>query len=164
MLLPVTLTLAVAALIGAFVCLFRAPAVSLALLGGLAGGGVGFRWAAADGPKEVPFDTAVPATVALVVLGLVGLVLTRGRPPARALRRSALWVLVATPLAGAALTFALQGACPLYVTRHAGYCFYSADVLGGWVTGVVFLFVVDLLFVAGILYLSSVQAETAADR
>ena len=56
--------------------------------------------------------------------------------------------------AAAALLLAIQRACPLYVTRGAGLCHYSADLMGGWAAGVTFLFGVDMVILAALLFLS----------
>jgi hypothetical protein len=142
-----------------------APAVSLALMGLLAGGIAGFLAENADGPKSVPMTVAASAAAGVGIVGLVGLIAARGRPPARGTRRAALLVLLATPFAGAALTFALQAACPLYVNgRRSGYCnFMQDDLLGGWVSGVVFLFVAAELWLALMLFIASVQATDRAE-
>ena len=74
-------------------------------------------------------------------------------------------VLIVAPFAAGALTVLLQVACPLYVTgKHAGVCTYHADVLGGWVTGVIVAFLSDALFVAGLLLVSSRQARRSESR
>ncbi len=70
------------------------------------------------------------------------------------MRRDALWLVVLTPFAAAALLQAILDACPLYVTRGSGLCYYDFDLLGGWAAGVAFLFVADMLILAGLLWLS----------
>ena len=69
--------------------------------------------------------------------------------------------LTTAPFVGAGLTFALQTACPLYVMgKQSSYCnFMGVDVLGGWVSGVVFLFVIGAVWLAIVLWISSWQAE-----
>jgi hypothetical protein len=57
-------------------------------------------------------------------------------------------------VAAAALLLAVQRACPLYVTRGAGLCYYGADLMGGWAAGVTFLFGVDMVILAALLCLS----------
>jgi hypothetical protein len=78
------------------------------------------------------------------------------------MRRDALWLLAATPFAAAALLLAIQRACPLYVTRGAGLCYYDADLMGGWAAGVTFLFGVDMLMLAALLCLSPGSRDRAA--
>ena len=146
---------------GALVFARRAPAAALALAGFTFAAIGGVYAAAADGPRNVPAETMITASAGMGVAGLVGLLLTRGRPPARSLRRAAVGVLLASPFAAAFLSFSLLSACPLYVTRGAGYCFYDFDLLGGWVTGVVGLFGIDMVFLAAVLLVSARQARTA---
>jgi hypothetical protein len=82
------------------------------------------------------------------------------RGPSRSLRHAAWLVLLATPFAAAALTFLLQGACPLYISgKGSGFCnFQGADLLGGWVSGVIVAFLVDAVFVAVSLFVCSWKA------
>ena len=139
----------------------HAPAVSVAVVGLVIGGVAGFVVEAADGPKFVPQTVAMWASAGFGVGGLLGLLVTRGSPPTRSIRRVAIWTLAAAPFAGAALTFGLQFACPLYVTgRQSSYCnFGGDDLLGGWVSGVVFLFLLSAVWLAIVLWISSWQAE-----
>jgi hypothetical protein len=148
----------------AVVFLRRAPAISLALLGSLVGAVAGFLIGNADGPAEVPAYAAVGASAGLVANGLIGLVVASGRPPARSLSRAAGAVLLAAPFAAGTLTFLLQTACPLYVSgKRSGFCNYQgADLLGGWVSGVIVAFLFDAVFVAGLLLLSAWQARDGA--
>jgi hypothetical protein len=138
----------------------RVPAITLALFGSVLGAIVGFLIGNADGPADVPAYTAMAASVGLVGCGLIGLLTTLARPPAEPLRRAAPVVLIAAPFAAAALAVLLQLACPLYVSGvDAGFCDYRAvDQLGGWVTGVIVVFLVDAMFMAGLLLLSARQA------
>jgi len=59
----------------------------------------------------------------------------------------------------------LRVACPLYVTgRRSGFCNYQeADLLGGWLSGVIVAFIFDTWFVAGLLLWSAHQARRAED-
>jgi hypothetical protein len=141
-LLSIAVVLATASLAGAALLRHRAPAVSLALVGGVAAGLYGLHFAYHHDPKSVPADVAVWATCGLVAFGLLGLLLTP-RGPARTLRRIAAWGAALAPLVAAVLAIALVWACPLYVTKNAGFCFHEIDLLGGWITSVTFLFVVD---------------------
>ena len=127
----------------------------------LVGGVAGFAAAAADGPKFVPEAVALWASVGVGLGGLFGLLATRGTAPPRPIRRAALWTLGTAPFAGAALTFALQAACPLYVRgKKSSYCnFGDGDLLGAWVSEVVFLFMAAAVWLAIVLWISSWQAE-----
>ncbi len=133
-----------------------APAVSSALIAGLVSAIVAYGFVRPDGPRGVPADVAMGFSVGIVVGGGLGLVVGRRRESGeRPMRRDALWLLVATPFAAAALLQAIQDACPLYVTRGSGLCYYDFDLMGGWAAGVVFLFVVDMLIVSALLWLGS---------
>jgi hypothetical protein len=146
------------------VFLRRAPAVSLALGGSLLGAAAGFLVGNADGPAEVPAYTAVGASLGLFANGLLGLLITSARAPSRWLHRASLLVLIVATFAAAALTLLLQRACPLYVMgKGAGFCnFQGQDLLGGWVSGVIVAFLVDAVFVAGLLLVSAWQARRSA--
>ena len=138
----------------------HAPGLSLGSFGSVLGAIAGSLVGTIDGPAEVPAYAAAGASVGLFVGGTIGSVAWAGRGPSAWLQRAAILVLINAPFAAAALTVALQGACPLYVMgRRAGYCAYQQDVLGGWVTGVILAFVVDALFVAGLLFVSAEQAR-----
>jgi hypothetical protein len=141
----------------------HAPAASIALVGLLVGGVAGFAVTAADGPKFVPEGVALWASAGLALGGLLGLLATRGSPPARPIRRAAIWTLALAPFAGAALTASLQLACPLYATgKESSYCnFGGGDLMGGWVSEVVFLFMVSTLWLAILLFAATWQAEWA---
>jgi hypothetical protein len=154
----------ICAAVGA-VLLRRAPAVSLALFGSVLGAIGGFLVGNADGPAEVPAYTAVGASAGLFVNGGLGMLATTARPPSELLRRAAWVTLLGAPLAAAVLTGLLQVACPLYVTgRRSGFCNYQeADLLGGWLSGVIVAFVVDAWFVTGLLLVSARQALRSED-
>jgi hypothetical protein len=93
--------------------------------------------------------------VGLVALGILGLILTSSRATMPARRRAAFCVLSGGLVSAGILTVLLLTACLLYAT-HAGYCSYAGmDVLGGWVTGVVGLFVFDVLAVSTMVLVSS---------
>jgi hypothetical protein len=158
MLLGIAIVLVAASLAGALLLGARAPAVSLALIGGMAGGLCGFYFGSRHGPKGVPADIAVWATCGLVALGLIGLLVTP-HGPARFLRRAAVGVVLTAPLAAASLAAALLYACPLYVTDHAGFCFHEFDVLGGWIAGVVVLFVLDAAALTVLLLVSAKEVR-----
>jgi hypothetical protein len=158
MLLGIAIVVVAASLAGALLLVSRAPAVSLALVGAVAGGLCGLYFSSSHGPKGVPADVAVWATCGLVALGLIGLLVTP-RGPARFLRRAAVGVVLTAPLAAASLAAALLYACPLYVTDHAGFCFHEFDVLGGWVSGVVVLFVLDAAALTVLLLVSAKEVR-----
>jgi hypothetical protein len=151
-----------AACIGlAVVFVRRAPAVTASLVGSVVGAIVGFLVENADGPAEVPAYTAVGASVGLFVVGVLALPTTSPRGPSRSLHHAGWIILLVAPFAAAALTFLLQGACPLYISgKGSGFCNYQgADLLGGWVSGVIVAFLVDAVFVAGILFVSGWKAK-----
>jgi hypothetical protein len=162
-LLILVIVLTVGSVVLAAVFAAHAPAASVALAGLLIGGVAGFVVEAADGPKGVPMTVALWASAGLGISGLVGLIATRGSPPSKPTRRAAFWTLALAPFAGAALTFILQFACPLYATgKHSSYCNYGGDDLfGAWVSAIVFLFMACALWLAVLLYAATWQAEWA---
>jgi len=159
MLLGIALVLVAASLAGTLLLVSRAPAVSLALVGGVVGGLCGFYYGSRHDPKGVPADVAVWATCGLVALGLIGLLVTP-RGQARFLRRAAAGVILIAPLAAASLAAVLVQACPLYVTDHAGFCFHEIDVLGGWISQVVVLFILDAAALAILLLVSAKEVNS----
>ena len=156
-----------AACIGlAWVFIRRAPAVSVSLVGSVIGAIAGFLVGNADGPAEVPAYTAVGASVGLFVLAVLALPTMPSRGPSRSLRHAAWLVLLVAPFAAAALTFLLQGACPLYISgKGSGFCnFQQGDLLGGWVSGVIVAFLVDAVFVSGLLFVCGWKAMLSEAR
>jgi hypothetical protein len=151
--------LAGASVAGAVVSRRRAPAVTLGLVGGLLASVVGFAVAASDGRHGVPQEVGIWTSCGLAVFGLLGLIVLPGRPPARPLWRATLTVALIAPFAAATLRFAVGAACPLYVTRGAGYCFYDVDLLGGWAAAVTVMLAGDLLGIAFLLGVSAWQAR-----
>ena len=152
-------SLVAASVVGAILSRRRAPAVTVGLIGGLLAAVVGFLVAASDGPHGVPQEVGIWASLGLAIFGLLGLVLLPGRPPARVLWRATLIVALLAPFAAAVLRFAVGAACPLYVTRGAGYCFYDVDLLGGWAAAVTVMLAGDLLGIAFLLGVSAWQAR-----
>ena len=150
----------------AVVFIRRAPAVSVSLVGSIVGAIAGFLVGNADGPAEVPAYTAVGASVGLFAFGVLALPTMSARGPSRSLTHAAWLVLLVTPFAAAALTFLLQEACPLYISgKGSGFCnFQGADLLGGWVSGVIVAFLVDGVFVAGSLFVCSWKAMHSEAR
>jgi hypothetical protein len=158
MLLGIAVVLVAASLAGAVLLSSRAPAVSLALVGGVAAGLCRFFYfGTRHDPKGVPADIAIWSTCGLVALGLIGLLRTP-RGPTPLLRRAAVAVVAITPMAAASLAVVLLTACPLYVTDHAGYCFHEIDVLGGWISQVVVLFILDAAVLTVLLLVSAKEA------
>jgi uncharacterized membrane protein YjfL (UPF0719 family) len=143
----------------AWLCRRHAPAVTLGLVGGALVGLVGFVASSADGPRGVPQEVGVWASLGLAVFGLLGLVFLPGRPPSRPLWWATAAVALAAPLIGVAGGFLMTAACPLYVTRGAGYCHYDIDLLGGWASAVGAMIGGDLLGIAFLLGVSAWQAR-----
>jgi heme/copper-type cytochrome/quinol oxidase subunit 2 len=135
------------------------------MFGAVLGAIGGFLVGNADGPAEVPAYTAVGASVALFANGSLGMLATSARPPSEPLRRAGWVVLMAAPIVAGVLTALLLEACPLYVTgRRTGFCNYQqVDLLGGWVSGVIVVSLLDTWFVAGLLLMSAWQAQRSED-
>jgi hypothetical protein len=161
LLVPIFIVWAVTCVAVGVVFFRRAPAVSLAVFGSVLGAVAGFLVGNADGPAEVPAYTAVGASIGLFANGVLGLLNSSARSPPGPLRRAALLVLIAAPLAAGTLTVLVRVACPLYVTgRRSGFCNYQGiDFLGGWVSGVIVAFLFDALFMAGLLLASAWQVR-----
>ncbi len=158
----ITEVLVVLAVLGALIAVRPAPAVTIAISAGLVAAAGTYAYVIGDGPHGVPAAVAEGFSVGIVAGGVVGLVVTRRREPGTwPMRRDAVWLLALTPFAAAALLLAVQKACPLYVTRGAGLCFYDFDLLGGWAAGVAFLFVIDMLLLVGVLWLSPGRRRAA---
>jgi hypothetical protein len=151
LLLLIGLVLAGGCLIGAVLLRRRAPAVSTALSGAAVAGTVAFFASSAHHGHGVPHHVGLWASIGLWVGWVFGLFVMRRRPPSRPLWRVALTCLALAPFGAALLLLSVQRACPLYVTRGAGYCFYGDDVLGGWAAGVTFLFILDMVAIAAML-------------
>jgi len=101
-----------------------------------------------------PAAAAAGASLGLVVFGIIGLIVTNSRSTPFARRRAAIAVSTGGIISAAALTFLLLEACPLYV-MHAGYCSHgNVDVLGGWISGVIALYVFDVLTLTGLVLAS----------
>jgi hypothetical protein len=132
-----------------------APAATCGLVGAAAGGVAGFLIRASDRPTFAPAAAAAGASLGLVVFGIIGLIATNGRSSPSARRRAAIAVCTGGIVSAAALTFLLLAACPLYV-MHAGYCSHGdVDVLGGWISVVIALYVFDVLTLTGLIFASS---------
>lgn len=139
----------------------RAPAITAALIGSVVGALGVFVLKNAESRSGVPFECAMGATAGLMLGGLLGSLLAPRPSPPRRLRWVALVVIVTAPFLGAALTLLLQRACPLYMNgRASGYCNYGhLDLLGGWVTGVVTVFILDAIIVAVLLLVAAIEVE-----
>jgi len=148
-----------ASVAGAVVSRRRAPAVTLGLIGALIAAVVGFAVAGSDGPHGVPQEVGIWASLGLAVFGLLGLIALPGRPPARPQWRATVTTALIAPFAAATLRFAVGAACPLYVTKGAGYCFYDVDLLGGWAAAVTVMLAGDLLGIAFLLGVSAWHAR-----
>jgi hypothetical protein len=143
----------ICALLVAFALRRIAPAASLGLLGTIPGGVGGFNAGASDGPAFAPAAAIVGATMGVLILGCVGIVVTDSRASRSARRRAALAVLIGGILTAAVLPYLLVTACPLYVTR--GHCSYQgADLLGGWVTPFVMVYLFDVMTLTGLVLAS----------
>ena len=132
---------------GALLAWRTAPAITVALLSGLVGAVSTARVTWLDGPEGLPGEVALWFSLGLWVGAILGAAISRrsefGKRP---MARWAASVLLAAPFACVALTLSLQDACPLYV--ETGICDYMGnDLLGGWITGVVFFFAIDLLVI-----------------
>jgi len=158
-LLAIAVGLLAVSLSAAWLCRRHAPAVTLGLVGGALVGLVGFVASSADGPRGVPQEVGIWASLGLAVFGLLGLVILPGRPPSSTLWRATAAVAIAAPLVGVGGGFLMTAACPLYVTRGAGYCFYDVDLLGGWASAVGTMIGGDLLGIAFLFGVSAWQAR-----
>jgi hypothetical protein len=132
----------------------RAPAVTVALVTALVTGVLTVWIASADGPRGVPLVALVSASAAMAASGFVSLWLLP-KTGLESLRRVALVTFVAAPLLGIAALVSIQQACPLYVTRGAGACYYSEDLLGGWSAAAAVVITLDVVLIAVLLLLSS---------
>lgn len=139
------------AVAGALLAWRTAPAVAVALLSGLVGAIAAGRVSWTDGPEGIPGEVAFWFSLGLWVGAIFGAAISRrAEPGTRPMARWAVALLLTAPLACVALTLSLQDACPLYV--QWGICdFMGTDVLGGWITGVVFIFAIDLLVLSVLL-------------
>ncbi len=99
------------------------------------------------------------ASLGLVAAGTVGSLTMTGKPPASFLLHAAVGCSIALPFGALLLVLLIQQACPLYVMRGAGYCFYDVDVLGAWAAEVAFIFCADVLLVLVLLLVARQQAK-----
>jgi hypothetical protein len=133
--------------------------LSIGLVGAAIVGIIVFFVSAAHGPRGVPQDVGVWASLGLWIGGAIGVLATRGRPPSATLWHVAVACLVLAPFGAALLVLAIQQAYPLYVMQGSGYCFYEVDVLGAWASYVTLLFIVDVLVIVDLLLISGKQAK-----
>ena len=155
----VALLLCVEGLVGAAAFARRAPAFSASVIVGLLAGTV--RFALAERAAGVPLQVMVWISVGLAVGGCLGLIVLRGRPPSRTLKRWGVAFAATALPATFGLTLLLDKICPMYVSgRDAGYCNYQGmDVLGGWVSAVALLFFADMVGLALLLVVSAWQID-----
>jgi len=161
LLLFIGVLLAATCLVAALLLTRRAPAASLALASAVVAGTIAFFVSSAEGPHGVPRDVGVWASISLGIGGTIGLIVTRPRPSATPLWHGAVACIVLSPFGASLVFLSVAEACPLYVTRGAGYCFYDFDMLGGWAAGLAILFVVDVVVVATLLLISGWDAKAA---
>jgi hypothetical protein len=141
-------------LLTTFALRWIAPAASLGCVGGVVGGVSGFLTGAADGPPLSPASAAAGASLGVLAFSVIGLIVTTDAAPRRARRRFAALVAVAGLSSVAILSAALLRACPLYVDG-SGYCSYDGVVvLGGWLSGVVALAVLDVVVIGSVILVS----------
>lgn len=106
-------------------------------------------------------DVVLGASGGLPEIGLLGLVFLPGRAPAARSWRATTVAAVCAPLVGLVVLFSVTDACPLYVTRGSGYCYYYFDMLGGWAASVAIAVGLDVLGIAFLLGVSAWQARLA---
>jgi hypothetical protein len=159
-LVALALGLAAAALAGAVWGSRRAPATSIGLVTGVVTGAASV-WILSVATKEshgVPAVVLTAASAAFVASGLLAAMLLPAIERGRSLRPVIVALFLAAPLAGLATLLTVQHACPLYVTRAAGACFYEHDVLGGWSTGAAVLVGLDIAALAAMLLITELRA------
>lgn len=147
--------------VGALWARKRAPAVTVALVTGVFTGVVTGWIASADSPHGVPLVVLVSASSATVTSGFVSLWLLPKGGRGMSLRPAALGTLIAAPLVGLAALASIQHACPLYVTRGAGACYYADDVLGGWSAAAAVVITLDMVLIAVLLLVSDWRSNRA---
>jgi hypothetical protein len=159
LLLLIAVVLAIACLVAAFLLIRHAPAVSMGLVGAVIVGSSCSSFPLLMGLVASPRTSASGRASAC---GSGELSASSPRAGGRRRRRFGMcpWRAWSSPPFGAALlVLAIQQACPLYVMRGSGYCFYEVDVLGAWASYVTFLFIVDVLVVVALLLISGKQAR-----
>jgi hypothetical protein len=62
---------------------------------------------------------------------------------------------------GLAALISIQHACPLYVTKGAGACYYEHDVLGGWSAAAAILIALDTALIGVLLMISDWRTNRA---
>jgi peptidoglycan/LPS O-acetylase OafA/YrhL len=152
------LALIAAGMLGILVFRSHAPAVSLALMGALAGGAIGF--VEAHG-RSVPEHVAERAVLGLLLLGIVGLFLTRGRPPARWLVGAAVVVFIGGGGIATISWFVMRGRCPQYDPAIERFC-AGVDLFFG-ISGVVLAYVIiGVVLLTAFVLASAWQARRVA--
>ena len=136
--------------------------MSVGLTAGLVAGLIAFFISSADGPRGVPQDVVAWASVALAVCGLVALFFFPAHGNATSLRRVAVVLVLCAPLLILLSLLSLQHACPLYVGRRSGFCYYQDDVLGGWSAAAAVAIGFDVLIIAVLVGVSARQSRLAS--
>ena len=138
------------AVAGALLAWRTAPAVAVALLSGLVGAIAAGRVSWTDGPEGIPGEVAFWFSLGL----WVGATLGRDLPARGA------WHAADGPLGRGPAAHRPARVCGAHpfparrvpALREGGICDYmGTDVLGGWITGVVFIFAIDLLVLSVLL-------------
>ncbi len=152
------LALIAVGLVGIVVFRPHAPAASLALVGALAGGAIGF--VEAHG-RAVPDQVAGRSVMGLLLAGVVGLVLTRGRPPARWLVGAAALVFMGGGGVATISWFVMRARCPNYDPATERFC-AGVDMFFG-ISGVVLAYVIiGVALLAAFVLASAWQARRVA--
>ena len=159
LLFTIALVLVGCCLVAALLLRRCAPAASLALASAVAVGTIAFFVSSAHDRHGVPQDVGVWASVGLFAGGFVGLFVTRPRPSPMPIWRVGVACLALLPFGAALVFLSVVEACPPYVTRGAGFCYYDFDMLGGWATGLTILFAVDVVVVSVLLFISGAEAK-----
>lgn len=157
----IAVVVGLACVVGALWARTRAPAVTIALGTGVVTGVVTVWIASVDSPRGVPLVALVSASGAMVTSGFISLWLLPKGGSGRSLRAAALWTVVAAPLVGLGALVSIQHACPLYVTKGAGACYYQHDVLGGWSAAAAVVIALDTAFIAVLLMVSAWRTDRA---
>ena len=148
-------------LAGAFWTRTRAPAATIGLVTGVFTGGAALWIASTDSPHGAPMVALASASAAMATSGFLALWFLPASTKDHKVFRVGVVVLLVAPLAGLATLLAVQDACPLYVMRGAGVCFYEYDVLGGWSSAAALTMTLDVIVVAALLLVTDRRARGA---
>ena len=133
----------------------------MGLVTGLIIGVITLLISAREGQHGVPILVLMFASTGLAASGIVALYFVPAHVPTGSLRRAAVATAAIAPLVGLMALFAMQDACPLYVTRGSGFCHYNEDVLGGWTAAAAVIISLDLLVIALLLWITAIRASHA---